>query len=169
VALLVVALDQLTKSLVRNGITPGEEHRFLPGVELVNTRNRGVAFGFLPGSHVGVTILIAVALLVLLVYFARHLDRPLIWLPTGMLIGGAIGNVIDRIRGGSVTDFVKLPLGWPPFNIADAAITLGILALVIVVDRTRERDPAEPGGPAAGERDSGESAGPGAGEPGAER
>ena len=52
-----------------------------------------------------------------------------------MLIGGALGNVIDRIRGGSVTDFVKLPLGWPPFNLADASITLGILALVIVVDR----------------------------------
>ena len=50
-------------------------------------------------------------------------------------------------RGGSVTDFVKLPLGWPPFNIADASITLGILALVIVADRTRERDPK----PAEGE------------------
>ncbi len=139
VAAAVVIVDQLTKSLVRNGITPGDEHRFLPGVELVNTRNRGVAFGFLPGSHVGVTILIAAALLVLLVYFARHLDRPLIWLPTGLLIGGAIGNVIDRIRAGSVTDFIKLPLGWPPFNIADASITIGILALVIVIDRGRDR------------------------------
>jgi signal peptidase II len=139
VALLVIGLDQLTKSLVRHDISPGDEHRFLPGIELVNTRNRGVAFGFLPGSHVGVTILIAVALLVLLVYFARHLDRPLIWLPTGLLIGGAIGNVIDRIRAGSVTDFVKLPLGWPPFNLADASITIGILVLVIVIDRGRER------------------------------
>jgi len=139
VALLVIALDQLTKALVRDGITPGDEHRFLPGVELVNTRNRGVAFGFLPGSHVGVTILIAAALLVLLVYFARHLDRPLIWLPTGLLIGGAVGNVVDRIRAGSVTDFVKLPLGWPPFNIADASITIGIVVLVIVIDRGRER------------------------------
>jgi signal peptidase II len=139
VAVLVIALDQLTKHLVRSSISPGDEHRFLPGIELVNTRNRGVAFGFLPGSHVGVTILIAVALLVLLVYFARHLDRPLIWLPTGLLIGGAIGNVIDRIRAGSVTDFVKLPLGWPPFNLADASITVGILALVIVIERGRDR------------------------------
>jgi signal peptidase II len=139
VAALVVAADQLTKSAIRDSITPGEEHRFLPGVELVNTRNHGVAFGFLPGSHVGVTILIAVALLVLLAYFAKHLTRPLIWLPTGMLIGGAIGNVIDRLRGGSVTDFVKLPLGWPPFNLADASITIGILALFVVVDRSRQR------------------------------
>lgn len=140
VALLIVALDQLTKHLVRSDVVPGEERRFLPGVELVNTRNKGVAFGFLPGSHVAVTILIAAALLVLVVYFSRHLDTPWIWLPTGMLIGGALGNVIDRIRGGSVTDFVKLPLGWPPFNLADASITLGILALVIVVDRRRARE-----------------------------
>jgi signal peptidase II len=140
VAALVGAADQLTKSAIRSSITPGEEHRFLPGVELVNTRNHGVAFGFLPGSHVGVTILIGVALLVLLVYFARHLTRPLIWLPTGMLIGGAIGNVVDRLRGGSVTDFVKLPLGWPPFNLADAAITIGILALFLVIDRSRDRE-----------------------------
>ncbi len=140
VALLVAGADQLTKHLVRNSIVPGEEHRFLPGIELVNTRNRGVAFGILPGSDVAVTILIAVALLALLVYVARHLDTPWIWLPTGMLVGGALGNVVDRLRAGSVTDFVKLPLGWPPFNLADAAITLGILSLVIVIDRARPRD-----------------------------
>jgi signal peptidase II len=139
VVAVVVAADQITKHAIRSSIVPGEERRFLPGVELVNTRNHGVAFGFLPGSHVGVTILIAVALLVLLGYFALHVTRPLIWLPTGMLIGGAIGNVVDRIRGGSVTDFVKLPLGWPPFNLADASITLGIVVLYLVVDHSRTR------------------------------
>jgi signal peptidase II len=137
VAALVIVLDQLAKSAVRNSIVPGEEHRFLPGVELVNTRNRGVAFGFLPGSHVGVTILIGVALLALLVYFARHATLPLIWLPTGMLVGGALGNIVDRARSGAVTDFVKLPLGWPPFNLADASITLGILALFLVIEHAR--------------------------------
>jgi len=140
VAAVVIGADQASKAAVRSSITPGEERRFLPGVQLVNTRNHGVAFGFLPGSHVGVTILIAVALLVLLVYFARHLDRPWIWLPTGMLVGGALGNVIDRVRAGAVTDFVKLPLGWPPFNLADASITVGILALFVVIDRGRARE-----------------------------
>jgi signal peptidase II len=139
VVAIVVAADQITKHAVRSSIVPGEERRFLPGVELVNTRNHGVAFGFLPGSHIGVTILIVVALLVLLGYFALHVTRPLIWLPTGMLIGGAIGNVLDRIRGGSVTDFVKLPLGWPPFNLADASITLGIVVLYLVIDHSRTR------------------------------
>ena len=137
VAVVVVAVDQLSKRAVEHSITLGEERKLLPGIELVHTRNHGVAFGFLPGSHLGVTILIAVALLALLVYFARHRTQPLIWLPTGMLVGGAFGNVIDRLRGGAVTDFIKLPLGWPPFNLADMSITLGILILFLVVDHAR--------------------------------
>jgi signal peptidase II len=137
----VVGADQLTKHFVESSITPGEEHKLLPGVDLVNTRNRGVAFGFLPGSHTSVTILIALALVALLVYFARHSLRSLIWLPTGLLLGGALGNVIDRARHGAVTDFLKLPLGWPPFNIADVSITLGILMLFLLVERSRQSDP----------------------------
>jgi signal peptidase II len=76
----------------------------------------------------------------LLAYFARHAAQPLIWLPTGMLLGGALGNIVDRARAGAVTDFVKLPLGWPPFNLADAAITFGILLLLVAVERLRERE-----------------------------
>jgi signal peptidase II len=141
VAVGVVAVDQIAKHAVEASITPGEEHRLLPGIQLVNTRNHGVAFGFLPGSHVGVTILIGLALLILLVYFARHAGRRLIWLPTGMLMGGALGNIIDRLRAGSVTDFIKLPLGWPPFNLADASITLGILILFMVIESSRRTQP----------------------------
>jgi signal peptidase II len=141
VTLAVVGIDQLAKHAVERSIVPGESHRLLPGIQLVNTRNRGVAFGFLPGSHVGVTILIGVALLVLLVYFARHARRRLIWLPTGMLLGGAIGNIVDRLRSDSVTDFIKLPLGWPPFNLADASITLGILILLLVIESSRHSEP----------------------------
>jgi signal peptidase II len=137
----VVGADQLSKHLVETSITPGEEHKLLPGVDLVNTRNHGVAFGFLPGSHTGVTILIAIALVVLLVYFARHALRPLVWLPTGLLLGGALGNVIDRARHGAVTDFVKLPLGWPPFNLADVSITVGIVTLFLLVERSRKPHP----------------------------
>ncbi len=135
--IVVVALDQLSKRAVEHSIVPGEERRLLPGVQLVNTRNHGIAFGFLPGSDVIVTILIGIALLALLAYFALHSREQLIWLPTGMLIGGALGNIIDRIRAGSVTDFIKLPLGWPPFNIADSSITLGVLALFLVIEHAR--------------------------------
>jgi signal peptidase II len=138
VAAAVIAIDQLSKHAVRDGIVPGDEHKVLPGLALVDTRNHGVAFGFLPGDHLAVTLVIGVALLALLAYFARHATRPLIWLPTGMLIGGALGNIIDRLREGSVTDFIKLPLGWPPFNLADTSITLGVLILVLVIERPSE-------------------------------
>jgi signal peptidase II len=141
VMVVVVVVDQIAKHAVRESIVPGEERRFLPGVELVNTRNHGVAFGFLPGNHVGVTVLISVALMVLLVYFALHATRRFIWLPTGMLMGGALGNIIDRVRDGSVTDFVKLPLGWPPFNLADASITVGIVILFLIIDLARRPEP----------------------------
>jgi signal peptidase II len=137
---VVLAADQLTKHLVEGSIVGGEERGVFPGVQLVNTRNHGVAFGFLPGSHLAVTILIGVALLILLVYFARHAGRQLMWLPTGMLMGGALGNIIDRLRHGSVTDFIKLPLGWPPFNLADASITLGIAILFMLIDGARRGD-----------------------------
>ncbi|MFI4991678.1 MAG: signal peptidase II [Solirubrobacterales bacterium] len=135
---IVVAADQVTKHAVNADIVEGEERKLLPGVELVNTRNHGVAFGFLPGSHIAITILIGVALVGLLVYFALHTHERLIWLPTGMLIGGAIGNVVDRVRVGSVTDFIKLPLGWPPFNLADMSITFGVLILFLVIDHARQ-------------------------------
>jgi signal peptidase II len=138
VMLAVIAADQLSKHLVRHSIVPGEERKVIPGIQLVNTRNNGVAFGFLPGSHVAVTLVIAAALLALLVYFALHATRPLIWLPTGLLIGGALGNILDRLNGGAVTDFVKLPLGWPPFNLADASITLGVLLLFFVLESPKD-------------------------------
>jgi signal peptidase II len=140
VIVVVIAADQLSKRAVERSIVPGEERKLLPGVQLVNTRNHGVAFGFLPGSHTGVTILIGLALVVLIAYFARHSRERLIWLPTGMLIGGALGNVADRVRVGAVTDFIKLPLGWPPFNLADTSITLGILILFLLIDHRRHAD-----------------------------
>jgi signal peptidase II len=137
VVIVVVAADQLSKHLIRHSIVPGEERPVLPGIQLVNTRNNGVAFGFLPGNHIAVTLAIGLALLALLVYFALHANLPLIWLPTGMLIGGALGNILDRLRDGYVTDFIKLPLGWPPFNLADTSITLGVLLLLFVLEGPR--------------------------------
>jgi signal peptidase II len=136
---LVVGADQLTKHLVRSGITPGDENPILPAVRLVHVRNHGVAFGALAGGGAIVVAIVAAALLALTVYFATHAARPLIWLPTGLLIGGAAGNIIDRVRDGAVTDFVKLP-GWPAFNVADVAITFGVLALLYVLERDGRAD-----------------------------
>jgi signal peptidase II len=137
VLILVLVADQASKRAIEHSIIPGEEHKVLPGITLVNTRNHGVAFGFLPGHQDAVTVLIAIALSALLIYFARHTHQSLIWLPTGMLIGGGLGNIIDRLRVGSVTDFIKLPLGWPPFNLADSAITVGIVVMFLVIEHAR--------------------------------
>jgi len=134
VSLAVLGADQLSKALVRSSIPLGSERKVLPGLlAFVHTLNRGVAFGIDPGGSAAVALLVAAAVAALLVYFARHATRPLLWLPTGLLLGGAIGNVIDRLRLGAVTDFVKLPLGWPPFNVADACISVGVVILVVLV------------------------------------
>jgi len=131
----VLVVDQATKALVRGELELGSRVTALPLVDLVYVRNRGVAFGAFDDQAAVVVVLIAFAVIALLVYFATHLDRSLVWLPTGLLAGGAIGNVVDRLRDGYVTDFIKLP-SWPAFNIADMAITFGVVALVLVVERS---------------------------------
>jgi signal peptidase II len=139
VAIGVLALDQATKAIVRSSIDGGERIDVVPGVDLVNTRNRGVAFGLLSQGGALLAVVAALALAGLLVFFLRHLDRPLVWLPTGLLIAGAAGNLIDRAREGAVTDFIDLPL-WPVFNVADMAITFGVLVLVYVLEGPPSRE-----------------------------
>ncbi|MEA2277489.1 MAG: signal peptidase [Solirubrobacteraceae bacterium] len=137
VTALVLALDQVTKAIVRASVPLGDRDRVLPGVELVHARNDGVAFNVLAGGSPLVVVVIAIAVGALVGYFATHLDRPLIWLPTGMLLGGALGNIVDRVRDGAVTDFIKLP-AWPAFNVADMSITFGVLVLLYVIERPRD-------------------------------
>jgi signal peptidase II len=137
VTAVVIALDQATKAIVRSNVALGDKDGVLPGVEIVHVRNEGVAFNQLGGGGTIVAIVVGVALVALLAYFATHLHKPLVWLPTGMLLGGALGNIIDRIRDGAVTDFVKLP-AWPAFNVADTSITFGVLVLLYVIERPRD-------------------------------
>ena len=133
VTLVVVAADQATKALVRANVELGDRDGVLPGIELVHVRNRGVAFGlFADGGLVLVAIGVA-SVIALLAFFATHSRRPLVWLPTGLLLGGAAGNLIDRTRQGFVTDFIDLPL-WPAFNVADSCITIGVLSLLYVLE-----------------------------------
>jgi signal peptidase II len=132
-AALVVVVDRITKHLVVNGIAVGDEHKFVPGVTLVHVRNSGVAFGFFSGGGALVLVLTLVALGALLVYFVLRPNRRGLWVPTGLLVGGALGNLIDRLVNGPVTDFIKLPL-WPAFNVSDMAITFGVLALLYVLE-----------------------------------
>jgi signal peptidase II len=137
VAAIVVGLDQLTKHTLATGIAPGETKKFLPAINLVHVRNTGVAFGVLSGGGVVVLVFTVVALLALVAFLAARPERPWLWLPTGMLVGGALGNLIDRIASGSVIDFIKLP-AWPAFNVADMSITFGVIALVLVLEIGRK-------------------------------
>jgi signal peptidase II len=136
VVAVVLILDRITKQAVVDGIETGDVHKFLPGVNLVHVQNSGVAFGFLSGGGPLVLVLTLAALGALLTYFLLHPERPWLWMPTGMLVGGAFGNLIDRLTGGSVTDFIKLPF-WPAFNVADISITFGVLALLFVLEGPR--------------------------------
>jgi signal peptidase II len=142
-ALVVVILDQWTKWWAFSATTPGETIDVLPGVSIGQTRNEGIAFGFFSGRPWIVFGLMAAALLVLLVFYTRHRGRPILWLATGLLLGGAIGNALDRIRLGYVRDFIELP-HFPSFNLADVAITAGVVILVLTVEQNAaEPEPAE--------------------------
>jgi signal peptidase II len=134
VAAVVVGVDQLTKHTIGTSIAPGHRETLIPGVlHLVYVRNTGVAFSALAGSGDLVYLLVAVAVAALLVLLWLRPERRLLWLPVGMLLGGAIGNVIDRLVLGSVIDFIKLP-DWPAFNLADTSITLGVILLVLLLE-----------------------------------
>ena len=132
----VLVADQLTKHFVRSDIALGQVNKVVPGLNLVHVRNTGVAFGFFSGGGALVLAFTLAALAVLLGYFAMRPDRPWLWLPAGLLTGGALGNLLDRIANGAVTDFIKLPF-WPAFNVADMAITFGVLALLYVLEGGR--------------------------------
>ena len=132
-ALVVLAVDQGTKQLVIHSLSRGESRNVFFGVELTNVRNKGVAFGVFGGGGVLVTLLTVAAVGLLIGYFALHASKPWLWLPVGVIAGGAFGNLLDRVRQGSVTDFID-PMLWPAFNLADAAIVIGILALLYVIE-----------------------------------
>jgi signal peptidase II len=130
---VVVALDQATKQLAVSHIERGEHASVFPGLELTNARNTGVAFGALEGAGLIVAILIGLSLALLVGYFVVHRDMPWLWLPVGLLLGGALGNLADRARQGAVIDFID-PVAWPAFNLADACIVIGVVALLYVVE-----------------------------------
>jgi signal peptidase II len=128
VTLVALALDQVSKAVVRAEIARGERIELVAGVDLVRVGNEGIAFGLLDGAGAVVLVLAAASFLVLLAYFAVTSHLPGLWLPIGLLAGGALGNLIDRVTAGEVTDFIDPPR-WPAFNLADVEITVGVILL----------------------------------------
>jgi signal peptidase II len=133
----VVALDQLSKHLVREVLANGRSIRVTPFFDLVLILNPGAAFSFLSsaaGWQRELFIVIALAASVLIVYLMRkHAADRLFCFALGLILGGAIGNVIDRLLLGAVVDFLYFHLAeyyWPAFNLADSAITCGAGLLI---------------------------------------
>jgi len=131
VTLIAVVLDQVSKGIVRAEVQPGERIDLFAGVELVRVANSGIAFGMFEDAGAIVLVISAVAFAGLLGLFLISAERPGLWLPIGLLAGGAIGNLVDRVREGAVTDFIDPP-SWPAFNLADIEITTGVIILVSI-------------------------------------
>jgi signal peptidase II len=131
----VLALDQAAKAATSSLLERGERVDLLLGFQVANVRNRGIAFGLFDDLDGGQGPLIAVtvvAVAVICIWFARNAARPWLWLPAGLLTGGALGNLVDRLRIDAVIDFIDPPL-WPAFNVADIAIVAGIATLAVLV------------------------------------
>jgi signal peptidase II len=137
VAAIVFSLDQLTKALIMRSMQVGDVIPLLPPVlDLHYITNRGVAFGLL--SRLGdVFVPVAVVIMSVIFWYYRSLRSPRLWLRTalGLQLGGALGNLLDRLRYGSVVDFVEFhvdPIGFrfAVFNVADSAIVIGVCILL---------------------------------------
>jgi len=133
-AALVVALDQATKHLAASRLMPGESISVLGDfIRLTLVHNTGAAFGLFPGSRVPFIVVSVVAIGVVLYLFFRETYRSVAnRVLLGCILGGAIGNLVDRVRLGYVVDFIDIGFGmarWPVFNAADSAVTIGVLLL----------------------------------------
>ncbi|MGH2833153.1 MAG: signal peptidase II [Solirubrobacteraceae bacterium] len=146
VALIVLGLDQLTKTAVNSSIRHGQHSPLLPGVQLVNVHNYGYMLGFgFVGMEVRMLMFAAVSgvlVLSLLIYLrpgarlrrAHSLPIPrLIWLPIGLMLGGALGNLGEVVSQGSATDFINIIGSHLAFNVADMAGLLGGLVLLAIM------------------------------------
>jgi signal peptidase II len=133
-AALFMAVDEATKQLVVASIDRGEKINVFFGIDLTYVRNNGVAFGALAGGGGLITALTLLAIAFLLAYFTLRAATPWLWLPVGIIAGGALGNLADRAREGAVIDFID-PVLWPAFNLADMGIVIGILGLLYVVEQ----------------------------------
>ncbi|MGA2284708.1 MAG: signal peptidase II [Dehalococcoidia bacterium] len=131
VAVAVFALDQLTKYLVRANMRLGQSFPESGPVRIVRVTNTGAAFGMLQGQTFFLTVTTLLGLgAILLYYLYPPMDNRILRIALGLQLGGAVGNLSDRVRVGEVTDFIQWP-HWPAFNVADSSITVGVVAIVV--------------------------------------
>lgn len=130
VAVAAVAADQITKHVVASSIALDHAVKLLGPLSIRHVQNSGIAFGLFSSATVAVIVLTTVALGWMLIFFARSGARhPALPVALGLLIGGSVSNLVDRVRLGYVTDFLDLRW-WPAFNLADASIVIGVAVLL---------------------------------------
>jgi signal peptidase II len=138
VALAAVLADQVTKHIVTSTLSLDESEHVVGPLSIHHVENSGIAFGLFSSATAVVTVVTAVAVLWMIVYFARSGSRhPVLPAALGLLIGGSLSNLVDRIRLHHVTDFIDLRW-WPAFNLADSFIVVGVVILLgamLVADR----------------------------------
>jgi signal peptidase II len=143
VALAGLGADQLTKAIVTNRLALGEEVRVVGPFSIHHVTNSGIAFGLFASATSIVILLTAVAVAWMLYFFARSGSRhPVLPVALGLVIGGSVSNLVDRVRLGHVTDFIDLKY-WPAFNLADSFIVVGVAALLLALVAA-DRDAARP-------------------------
>ena len=142
VAGAAVMADQLTKRIVSGTLALGESKHVLGPLDLHHVQNSGIAFGLFQGATSIVIVLTSLVVLWLLLVFARSGARhPVMPVGLGLVIGGSLSNLADRVRLGHVTDFLDVDY-WPAFNLADTFIVVGVALLVgaaLIADRPRSR------------------------------
>jgi len=140
VAFAAILADQVTKQLVTTQLALGQSVHVVGPLEIRHVTNPGIAFGLFSSWATAVTILTAAAVGWMLFYFARSGARhPVLPVALGLLVGGSLANLIDRLRLGHVTDFLDLRF-WPAFNLADSFIVVGV-AILLVALVSAERQP----------------------------
>jgi signal peptidase II len=139
VALAAVLADQVTKHIVTSTLSLDESEHVVGPLSIHHVQNSGIAFGLFASATAVVTVVTSVAVLWMIVYFARSGSRhPVLPAALGLLIGGSLSNLVDRIRLHHVTDFIDLRW-WPAFNLADSFIVVGVailLAAMVAADRS---------------------------------
>jgi signal peptidase II len=138
-----ILADQLTKYLVSSQLDLGEEAHVIGPFSIHHLQNSGIAFGLFPSATGIVIALTSIAVVWMLVFFARSGSRhPILPAALGLVIGGSVSNLVDRVRLGHVTDFLDLRY-WPAFNLADSFIVIGV-AILLGALVLGDRDPAPP-------------------------
>jgi len=136
---VVLMVDQLSKLIVRSTMVPGESLLTWSPIQLTYVLNTGSAFGLFPGQTLFLIVASFVGVGVLFAYYRNFSDPPfLVKISLGMMLGGAIGNLIDRLLFGYVVDFIDARF-WPVFNLADSSITVGVIILAYVFLLAREK------------------------------